>query len=49
MNGQTIVFKNAYWPVLLRILGLIDFRVIFLNRLVGEFLPLYQRPYKWGQ
>ncbi|WP_341530472.1 NAD(P)/FAD-dependent oxidoreductase [Nostoc sp. UHCC 0302] len=45
----TLVFKNAYWPVPLRILGLIDFRVIFLNRLVGGFLPLYQRPYKWEE
>lgn len=30
-------------------MGLIDFRVIFLNRLVGGFLPLYQRPYKWEE
>ncbi|MBD1849042.1 NAD(P)-binding domain-containing protein [Leptolyngbya sp. ST-U4] len=43
----TLVFRNAYWPVPLRVLGLIDFRVIFLNRLIGGFLPLYQRPYKW--
>src|SRR5919199_5401607 len=45
----TLVFRNAYWPVPLRILGLIDFRVIFLNRLVSGFLPLYQRPYKWEE
>jgi cation diffusion facilitator CzcD-associated flavoprotein CzcO len=43
----SLVFRNAYWPVPLRILGLIDFRIIFLNRLAGGFLPLYQRPYKW--
>jgi dimethylaniline monooxygenase (N-oxide forming) len=45
----TLVFRNAYWPVPLRILGLIDFRAVFLNRLVGGFLPLYQRPYKWEE
>ena len=45
----TLAFRNAYWPIPLRVLGLIDFRVLFLNRLAGGFLPLYQRPYKWEE
>ncbi|MCS5631539.1 MAG: NAD(P)/FAD-dependent oxidoreductase [Pirellulaceae bacterium] len=46
-NHVDLVFRGSHWPVPTDVLGLVDVRRIFVNRLVGGFLPLYQRPEKW--
>ncbi len=46
-NRVSLAFREAHWPVPVDVLNLIDVRRIFLNRLVGGFFPLYQRPKKW--
>ncbi|WP_428261743.1 flavin-containing monooxygenase [Haliangium sp.] len=43
----TLVFRDAHWPVPVKVLGLIDVRKIFMTRAAGAFLPLYQRPGPW--
>ena len=45
----TLLFREPHWPVPLDVLGLIDVRKVFFNRLAGGFLPLYQRPADWEQ
>ncbi len=43
----SLVFREPHWPVPVDVLNLIDVRRIFLNRLAGGFLPLYQQPEAW--
>lgn len=46
-NRVTLLFRNAHWPIPTDVLNIIDVRRIFLNKLVGGLLPLYQRPKTW--
>lgn len=43
----TLVYRKAHWPIPMDILGFLDVRRIYLTRFVAQFLPLYQRPFKW--
>lgn len=43
----SLVFREAHWPVPVKLFGRVDIRKLFMNRLASAFLPLYQRPGRW--
>lgn len=45
----TLLFREAHWPVPVKVLGLVGMHKLFLTRVAGGFLPLYPRPAAWEQ
>lgn len=40
----TLVYRDTHRPAPLKVFGLVDIRAIFMNRLLGAFLPPYHHP-----